>query len=105
MCSPASRKKTEELNRQILPPDVKVRPFYDRSDLVRVTTDTVEGNLLRGMALVLLVLIFFLVSTPLRSSRLLRFRLLCFSHSFFCTSRAKSAFFFPLSPLISVSYS
>jgi cobalt-zinc-cadmium resistance protein CzcA len=55
-------KKTEELNRGILPPDVKVRPFYDRSDLVRVTTDTVEGNLLRGMILVLLVLIFFLVS-------------------------------------------
>ena len=56
------QKKTEELNRQILPPDVKVRPFYDRSDLVRVTTDTVEGNLLRGMILVFLVLIFFLVS-------------------------------------------
>ena len=55
-------KMTEELNRRILPPDVKVRPFYDRSDLVRVTTDTVEGNLLRGMILVLLVLIFFLVS-------------------------------------------
>jgi cobalt-zinc-cadmium resistance protein CzcA len=55
-------KKTEELNRRVLPPDVKVRPFYDRSDLVRVTTDTVEGNLLRGMILVLLVLIFFLVS-------------------------------------------
>jgi heavy metal efflux system protein len=56
------QKKTEELNRRVLPPDVKVRPYYDRSDLVRVTTDTVEGNLLRGMALVLLVLIFFLVS-------------------------------------------
>jgi cobalt-zinc-cadmium resistance protein CzcA len=55
-------KKTEELNRSILPSDVKVRPFYDRSDLVRVTTDTVEGNLLRGMVLVLIVLLFFLVS-------------------------------------------
>ncbi len=55
-------KETDELNRNILPPDVKVRPYYDRSDLVRVTTDTVEGNLLRGMVLVLLVLIFFLVS-------------------------------------------
>src|SRR5215467_5127621 len=43
-------KKTEELNRRILPPDIKVRPFYDRSDLVRV------------MGLVFLVLIFFLVS-------------------------------------------
>ena len=54
--------KTEELNRQVLPPNVKIRPFYDRSGLVRLTTDTVEANLLRGMILVLLVLIFFLVS-------------------------------------------
>ncbi len=55
-------KKTEELNRSVLPPDVKIRPYYDRSDLVRVTTDTVEGNLLRGMLLVIVVLIFFLGS-------------------------------------------
>jgi cobalt-zinc-cadmium resistance protein CzcA len=55
-------KKTEELNRGVLPPDVKIRPYYDRSDLVRVTTDTVEWNLIRGMAFVLIVLIFFLVS-------------------------------------------
>jgi cobalt-zinc-cadmium resistance protein CzcA len=54
--------KTDELNRNILPPDVKIRPFYDRSDLVKLTTDTVEDNLLRGMVLVLVVLIFFLVS-------------------------------------------
>ncbi len=56
------QKKTEEINKTLLPTDVKVRPYYDRSDLVRVTTDTVEGNLLRGMVLVLIVLIFFLVS-------------------------------------------
>jgi cobalt-zinc-cadmium resistance protein CzcA len=55
-------KKTAELNRNILPTDVKIRPYYDRSDLVRVTTDTVEWNLIRGMAFVLIVLIFFLVS-------------------------------------------
>src|SRR6516164_2224373 len=54
--------KTEELNKLILPPDVKVVPFYDRSELVKLTTDTVEANLLRGMALVFIVLIFFLVS-------------------------------------------
>ena len=56
------QKKTEELNRSILPPDVKIRPYYDRSDLVRVTTDTVEANLVRGMLLVIVVLIFFLGS-------------------------------------------
>jgi heavy metal efflux system protein len=54
--------KTDELNRSILPPDVKVHPYYDRSDLVRITTDTVESNLMRGMLLVLIVLIFFLGS-------------------------------------------
>jgi heavy metal efflux system protein len=54
--------KTKQLNDEILPKDIRVRPFYDRSDLVRLTTNTVEGNLLRGMILVLIVLIFFLVS-------------------------------------------
>ena len=57
--------KTEELNRQ-LPPDVKIRPYYDRSDLVKLTVDTVEDNLLRGMILVLIVLIFFLASARRR---------------------------------------
>src|SRR5512146_3032236 len=54
--------KTRQLNQQILPKDVKVLPYYDRSELVNLTTDTVESNLLRGMLLVLVVLIFFLVS-------------------------------------------
>jgi cobalt-zinc-cadmium resistance protein CzcA len=39
---------------------VKVVPFYDRSDLVHETVLTVERNLLRGMLLVVVVLIFFL---------------------------------------------
>jgi cobalt-zinc-cadmium resistance protein CzcA len=54
--------KTDELNRTILPPDVKIHPYYDRSELVTLTTGTVEDNLLRGMILVLIVLMFFLVS-------------------------------------------
>ena len=54
--------KTQQLNEHILPPDVKVRPYYDRSDLVKLTVDTVEHNMLLGMALVLLVLMAFLVS-------------------------------------------
>jgi cobalt-zinc-cadmium resistance protein CzcA len=52
--------KTRELNRSVLPKDVKVRPFYDRSDLIALTTRTVEDNLLRGMVLVVVILIFFL---------------------------------------------
>jgi cobalt-zinc-cadmium resistance protein CzcA len=52
--------KTKELNDVILPKDVKVLPFYDRSDLVELTTQVVERNLLRGMLLVVVILIFFL---------------------------------------------
>jgi cobalt-zinc-cadmium resistance protein CzcA len=52
--------KTKELNEEILPKDVKVLPFYDVSDLIAETTRTVEKNLLRGMLLVVIVLIFFL---------------------------------------------
>ena len=52
--------KTKELNDQILPKDVKVVPFYDRTDLIELTTQVVEDNLLRGMLLVVVVLIFFL---------------------------------------------
>jgi cobalt-zinc-cadmium resistance protein CzcA len=52
--------KTHELNTEILPKDVKVLPFYDRSDLVDLTTEVVERNLLRGLLLVVVVLIFFL---------------------------------------------
>ena len=52
--------KTKELNEQILPKDVKIVPFYDRTDLIALTTQVVEQNLLRGMLLVVVVLIFFL---------------------------------------------
>jgi cobalt-zinc-cadmium resistance protein CzcA len=52
--------KTAELNNGILPSDVKVRPYYDRRDLIAVTTHTVTQNLLHGILLVVVVLIFFL---------------------------------------------
>jgi cobalt-zinc-cadmium resistance protein CzcA len=52
--------KTKELNEQVLPKDVQIVPFYDRANLIALTTQVVEGNLLRGMFLVLVVLIFFL---------------------------------------------
>src|SRR5215469_14151692 len=53
---------TKELNQHVLPPDVKVVPYYDRSGLIEETTKTVEKNLLRGMLLVLLILGVFLFS-------------------------------------------
>jgi heavy metal efflux system protein len=52
--------KTRELNDKILPKDVRIHPFYDRSDLIALTTQVVERNLLRGMLLVVVILIFFL---------------------------------------------
>jgi cobalt-zinc-cadmium resistance protein CzcA len=52
--------KTRELNTAVLPKDVKVVPFYDRTDLIVLTKHIVEANLLRGMILVIVVLIFFL---------------------------------------------
>jgi cobalt-zinc-cadmium resistance protein CzcA len=52
--------KTQQLNDSILPKDVHIHPFYDLSDLIAQTTKVVEQNLLRGMVLVVVVLVFFL---------------------------------------------
>jgi cobalt-zinc-cadmium resistance protein CzcA len=52
--------KTADLNAHVLPKDVKVVPFYDRTDLIKLTTSVVAGNLMRGMLLVVVMLIFFL---------------------------------------------
>jgi len=52
--------KTQELNDHVLPKDVKVVPYYDRSDLVALTTHTVAHNLITGIVLVVIVLVFFL---------------------------------------------
>lgn len=56
------REMTDLLNRTVLPPDVKIIPYYDRTDLIQETTRTVEKNLVRGMILVLIVLGLFLFS-------------------------------------------
>ena len=53
---------TDELNERVLPPDVKIVPYYDRQGLIAETTTTVENNLLRGMLLVLVILGLFLFS-------------------------------------------
>jgi heavy metal efflux system protein len=55
-------KLTKEMNEQVLPKDIKIVPYYDRSGLIEETTQTVEQNLLRGMLLVLVVLGLFLFS-------------------------------------------
>ncbi len=53
--------KIQELNAGgMLPPGVQVVPFYDRTDLINTTTETVQENLLTGIALVSLILLMFL---------------------------------------------
>jgi heavy metal efflux system protein len=47
----------------LLPPGMDLVPYYDRGNLVKVTTHTVLENLLLGMALVVVVLLLFLGHT------------------------------------------
>ena len=47
----------------LLPPGMEIEPYYDRGELVRLTTHTVMENLLLGMLLVSIVLVFFLGNT------------------------------------------
>ncbi|HEY8075992.1 MAG TPA: efflux RND transporter permease subunit, partial [Labilithrix sp.] len=44
----------------VLPPGMKIVPYYDRGELVKITTHTVLENLLVGMGLVSIVLLLFL---------------------------------------------
>ncbi|HEY2511551.1 MAG TPA: CusA/CzcA family heavy metal efflux RND transporter [Polyangiaceae bacterium] len=44
----------------ILPPGMEIEPYYDRGDLVKLTTHTVLENLLVGMCIVSCVLFLFL---------------------------------------------
>jgi len=52
---------TRDLNAHVLPKDVKIHTYYDRRDLIALTTSTVEDNLVRGIVLVIVVLVFFLL--------------------------------------------
>ena len=53
--------RIEELNQPgHLPPGVKIVPFYNRTDLINRTTETVHENLILGMALVTAILLMFL---------------------------------------------
>lgn len=53
-------KKVADLNNGILPPDVKIVPFYDRTTLMNYATETVIHNLIEGIVLVTLVVLIFM---------------------------------------------
>jgi len=55
-------KKIDELQAQLAPMGVKIVPYIDRDDLVKLTVDKVTHTVLEGMALVCFVLILFLGS-------------------------------------------
>lgn len=55
----ALKQRLEQLKHK-LPPDVKIVPYYDRTDLVHHTVHTVTENLLVGALLVVAILILFL---------------------------------------------
>jgi cobalt-zinc-cadmium resistance protein CzcA len=57
------KKKVEELNDPQsgkMLPGVRIEPYYDRTDLIHVTTETVQENLFLGIGLVVVILLMFL---------------------------------------------
>src|SRR5262249_9981850 len=54
------REKVEGLNSGILPKGMRIVPYYDRTNLIKVTTRTVTHTLMEGMVLVAFVLLAFL---------------------------------------------
>ena len=52
--------KVEELNTSILPDDVKIIPFYDRTTLMDYAQHTVIHNLIEGIVLVTVIVLLFM---------------------------------------------
>lgn len=57
----ALKEKIQQLNENILPDGVEIVPFYDRSDLIKLTTTTVTKNTIEGILLVIVVVFAFLL--------------------------------------------
>jgi len=57
---PRLKEKIEELNTTILPKDVKIEPFIDRTELVQATVSTVAKNIVEGIFLVSVIVFVFL---------------------------------------------
>ena len=54
------RQKVEQLNKGVLPKGMRIVPYYDRTNLINVTTRTVTHTLMEGMILVAFILLAFL---------------------------------------------
>jgi len=56
----ALKLKIQKLNDRVLPPDVKIVPFYNREELIHYATHTVMHNLIEGILLVTLIVSLFM---------------------------------------------
>ncbi len=56
----ALKDKIADLNERILPADVKIEPFVDRTELVNTTVHTVSKNIVEGVVLVSVIVFIFL---------------------------------------------
>jgi cobalt-zinc-cadmium resistance protein CzcA len=91
----AVRQKVEEINNGVLPKGMRIIPYYDRTDLINITTRTVTHTLITGMVLVAFILLAFLgdlraslvVALPIPLSLLFTFIL---SKKLCLASRAKT---------------
>lgn len=54
------RERIHNLNTNVLPPGIEIKPFYDRQNLLDITVGTVKHTLFFGISLVLVVLYVFL---------------------------------------------
>jgi len=57
----ALKEKIADLNDNVLPGDVKISTFYDRTNLIEFTTHTVKKNLMEGVMLVTLIVFIFML--------------------------------------------
>jgi cobalt-zinc-cadmium resistance protein CzcA len=56
----AVENEVKVINRDVLPPDTKIVPYYDRTDLINYATHTVLHNLVEGILLVTLLVSLFM---------------------------------------------
>jgi cobalt-zinc-cadmium resistance protein CzcA len=56
----AIKKEIVKINKDILPADTQIVPYYDRSDLIHFATETVLHNLIEGILLVTLLVSLFM---------------------------------------------
>ena len=54
------QEKVADLNENVLPKGVKIKTFYDRSELMSYATETVIHNLIEGIILVTVIVLIFM---------------------------------------------